>query len=207
VEEVRDAQGKLLVTRLAAGVQVAVIAIPKGHALAVEPDEAVVFDRAAAYVLGQIRHHAAAVGVPLGDAEVPLPARGRLQDGAQAVGGEVGEQRQAPGPREGVEGPQHLPTEELPHHGHWEKKPRADRPPLAGGIQSPATHQTVDMGMEGQCAAPRVQRGQHARLRPEPARICQQGQVGLAHRAEHQRGHGRAVPAPEVVQLARSAEL
>ena len=78
-EKVLDGKREVLLGGRAVAIEPPMVAVAERHAVAREGDEAVVFDGAAAHVGREVLDHPAAMGVALGDADVPLPAGGSAQ--------------------------------------------------------------------------------------------------------------------------------
>lgn len=71
-QKLRHRQRQSMLLWLPVGIELTMIAIAERHLLAVKRHEAVILDRPAPHVAGQIRHHAPAMGIPFGNVNIPL---------------------------------------------------------------------------------------------------------------------------------------
>lgn len=76
LQKLFPAQGECLLPGLAVCIELAVIPLPKRHPLSVKAHQARIFERPAPHVARQGGRHAAALPVPLGNADIPLRAGG-----------------------------------------------------------------------------------------------------------------------------------
>lgn len=110
-QKLRDRAGKLLVPGRASLSELPVIPVAKGHLLASQGHAAVVCERPAPHVARQVLRDAAARGIPLGHAAVPLLACHFNQHAAHPLVSQGGGQEEwTPAPHR-LNRAQHLPAE------------------------------------------------------------------------------------------------
>jgi hypothetical protein len=110
------------------------VPIAKSHLLPVKRHEPMILDRATAHVARQILHHAPAMRIALGKADIPLLAGGGDQHAAHAVVIEVGRQLQLAAAPHVLKRAQHLAPKQAAHHRHRQQEARAHGLPLALGL-------------------------------------------------------------------------
>lgn len=179
----------------------------------VEADEAVGIEQtaltgkwAALQIAGQIKGHAAAVGVRGIDLHVPVLAIQVAEACAPMRQGLLRRQGQVMGVQQLAQAGQELAGEQPTkrHQGQQEAAP-GGAPRLIGG-QAPGADQGVYMRMTRQRAAPGVQRHEDAGHGAQVTRVGEQLQQRQAHGVEEQLGQGGAVEAPQRQQFMRQGE-
>lgn len=207
VEELRHRQGHRALRRAAAVLTgLAVIGVTEGDALPVVGDQAVILDRAAAHGAGEVGGDAAAVGVALADADVPLLPGGLAEQGERRGEIEVGRQTERSPAQELLDGAEELASIDDPHDGEREEVSLARRLPDALGRQAAAGGQAVDVGVEHERAAPGVQRCDHTRPCPEMALVGEELEERATGALEEDAGHRPGIPLPEDAQLGGQGE-
>ena len=170
---------------------VLVVLPEKGDAAVAETQQAVVGDRHAMGVAGEIVEHVMGAAEGRLGIHHPLGLRGRGEIGGEGVGVaqrfELRIEVQLTGPERAVQLFEEQPAEEPGQHPHrQEEAGAASDPVLAIGGEAPARHHAVHMGMMQQLLAPGMQDGDEADLGAQVLGIGGDGAQGLGAGVEEQ---------------------
>ena len=185
---------------------VAVVAVVETDDVVGEVEAVIVGQRAALDVAGEVEGHAVAVGIGLGDLDVPVAAPLVGDDGQPVVGGQQVGQLQASCAQRVLECAEKLAAKQCLQGFEGEEEILASGLPLVVRGKAPGGHQAVHVGVVAQGAAPGVQGHEQAGHGTEEFGVGAEFEQAVAGAVEQQLGHGNAVELPEREEFVRQGE-